>query len=182
MANYHAMINKRYEAICETLEGPRRLTFQISHTAQYYAQNVHREESNAEKKRLMRDLSKKLYEFVRGSERWTEKKCWKFLKKFVDLEQKIDDCSASEKIVRRRQLMVDIALNKKNAGFISSDDDSVIDEVSDESSDVEFDESDKENIDSVTKKIEPLKLNEEYSESEEYSIMSDSEMNNQKCE
>ncbi|CAB3401961.1 unnamed protein product [Caenorhabditis bovis] len=101
-------INAQYDYIRESIDGPNRLAFELCHSAQYYAQFVHKEQSKIGKEKLKKHFAKMLKELAQESRFWKLGYCMELLKEFVELEESMDNCTASEKIVRRRQLIVDL--------------------------------------------------------------------------
>ncbi|CAB3401962.1 unnamed protein product [Caenorhabditis bovis] len=131
------LVDAQYDMLCESIEGPSRLTFELSHSAQYYAQLVHREHSKLDKEKLKKNFTKTLKQLADGS--WSDYLCKSLLNEFVELEQEIDDLMPSQKLVRRRQLIIDLVTGKNKSGSDSGIDSGTSSE--DEKMDVEIQQS-----------------------------------------
>ncbi|CAB3401954.1 unnamed protein product [Caenorhabditis bovis] len=104
--NSFDLVDAQYDFLQKSIEGPSRLTFELSHSALHYAQFVQNEISTAAKENLMLDFARKLKELSHGSSTWNDYLCLCLLRDFVELEQRIDGSTPLQKLASRRQLIV----------------------------------------------------------------------------
>ncbi|CAB3401947.1 unnamed protein product [Caenorhabditis bovis] len=184
--NSFDLVDAQYDFLQKSIEGPSRLTFELSHSALHYAQFVHNEISTAAKENLMLDFAIKLKELSHGSPTWNDYLCLCLLRDFVELEQRIDGSTPLQKLASRRQLIVDIVAEEADSGLYSginsgtSSDDEKMD-VEIQQSRIDLDDSD--DIDGSDDLSESGEYDEsDMSEESDISDMSDDSDDSDECD